>query len=120
MIAAQRDDVSFVVMLAGPGVSGEKILLNQSELIGRAMGGKEEDLDLNKRLQNVIFKSLRDSNGKDSSDSVEKAFDDYVKTLTKKEQENQLVAASRVSLSTFNDPWFRFFCFTILARLCEK
>lgn len=35
MLAAQQQDVGFIVMLAGTGVSGDRVLLQQQELIGK-------------------------------------------------------------------------------------
>jgi pimeloyl-ACP methyl ester carboxylesterase len=42
MCAVRSKDVNFIVLLAGPGVDGEAILLTQFELINRANGYTEE------------------------------------------------------------------------------
>src|SRR5690606_2784215 len=41
MIAAETDDVAFVVMLAGPGISGDELMLLQKEKYERKMGVPE-------------------------------------------------------------------------------
>lgn len=41
MVAAGSKDVGFMVLLAGPGVPGDQILLRQIELLGKAQGNKE-------------------------------------------------------------------------------
>jgi pimeloyl-ACP methyl ester carboxylesterase len=38
MLASESSDIAFIVMLAGPGVTGEEILIAQQYLISRAMG----------------------------------------------------------------------------------
>jgi uncharacterized protein len=38
MVAAESDDVAFIVLMAGPGLTGEEILHLQADLISRAMG----------------------------------------------------------------------------------
>jgi uncharacterized protein len=42
MVAVRRKEVSFIVLLAGPGISGKRILLAQGALIERASGEREE------------------------------------------------------------------------------
>src|SRR5262249_44629719 len=44
-VAAQSKDVAFVVMLAGPGVQGDKVLLAQNELVLRSAGAATEAID---------------------------------------------------------------------------
>ncbi|MCC7492673.1 MAG: alpha/beta fold hydrolase [Fimbriimonadaceae bacterium] len=43
-VAAWCPDLAAIVLLAGPGVSGERILLAQSALIAKAEGASDEDL----------------------------------------------------------------------------
>lgn len=59
MVAAESDDVAFIVLLAGTGLNGEQILLLQSALIARAAGVAEPDVDANRKLQEQIFAVLR-------------------------------------------------------------
>jgi uncharacterized protein len=42
MVAIRRKEIAFIVLLAGPGISGERILLLQEALIGKASGESEE------------------------------------------------------------------------------
>ncbi|HXB34785.1 MAG TPA: alpha/beta hydrolase [Puia sp.] len=42
MVAVRRKEVSFIVLLAGPGISGKRILLSQEALIGRVSGERED------------------------------------------------------------------------------
>ncbi|MGB5402762.1 alpha/beta hydrolase family protein [Robiginitalea sp.] len=44
MVAAKSDDIAFMVLLAGPGISGYDILMLQSELIRKASGVSGEAL----------------------------------------------------------------------------
>ena len=46
MLAAQSDDVAFIVLLAGPGVPGDELLSVQSELILKAGGSTADALKL--------------------------------------------------------------------------
>ena len=59
MLAARSNDVSFIVMLAGTGVRGDKVLLSQQEAIGRASGLKDTSLqallDINGKIFDIII-----------------------------------------------------------------
>lgn len=44
MVAAGSPDIAFIVLLAGPGISGGDILMRQTELISRANGMEEENI----------------------------------------------------------------------------
>jgi len=59
ILAANSDDVAFIVMLARPGVSGDKILELQSELIGRAEKVSEDTLKMNLELDKKIYAIIK-------------------------------------------------------------
>jgi pimeloyl-ACP methyl ester carboxylesterase len=44
LLASRTKDVAFVVMLAGPGLPGDEIILRQSALIGKASGATDEEI----------------------------------------------------------------------------
>ena len=61
MVASNSKDVAFIVMLAGPGIQGNKILLLQKELIEKGMGVSESEinkgLETNTNLFDLIIKA---------------------------------------------------------------
>lgn len=109
MIAVRRDDVAFVVMLAGPGVPGDQIVLNQSKKIARAAGSSESDLDLARRFQEVLFDAIRSAGDKDVAKEMTKRIDAFVATLSDEERESQIIVNSKDAVSRMTDPWFLFF-----------
>ncbi len=58
MVAVNCKDVSYIVLMAGPGIPGSEILLRQQKLIGQANGMKEEDLKITAELNSHIFKMI--------------------------------------------------------------
>jgi len=81
MVAAKLKNIHFIILLAGSGVAGDQILLQQQILVGRAAGVNEADLqkinltnakcfnlvktvpnqeELKKNLTSVITESLKD------------------------------------------------------------
>jgi len=55
IVASKSKDVSFIVLLAGPGIKGSELLLLQQELIGRALGVSESDLQKSKEINSAAF-----------------------------------------------------------------
>ena len=59
MAANRSDHVAFVILLAGPGLTGEEILYRQSELIIKAGGGTDELAAVNRRTQEAMFQLVK-------------------------------------------------------------
>ncbi len=61
MVAVSSKDVNFIVLLAGTGLRGDKILLLQSGLIAKASGTSEADIqktkDINAKAFEMVLKS---------------------------------------------------------------
>ncbi|MDY0025092.1 MAG: alpha/beta fold hydrolase [Lentimicrobium sp.] len=61
MVASASNDVSFIVLLAGTGIRGDKLLLLQQELIAKANGVSETEIEksikTNARLFEMVVKS---------------------------------------------------------------
>jgi len=55
IVAVQNKNVSFIVLLAGTGIPGGQILLLQQELLGRAMGVSETDLQKEKAINTGAY-----------------------------------------------------------------
>lgn len=69
LVASRGRDVAFVVMLAGPAVSGEEILYAQTRLIAKAGGASDVYLDANEAFSRRIYTILK--NEPDSAKVVE-------------------------------------------------
>jgi fermentation-respiration switch protein FrsA (DUF1100 family) len=55
MVANRAKEVAFIVLLAGTGISGAEVLLLQQELIGRAAGASEAELQKKKATNSKAF-----------------------------------------------------------------
>ncbi len=112
IVASKSDDVAFIVLLAGPGIPGDQILILQSELISKAEGTSEEEikknLDLSKKMYDIIKTTPDDSTAKEKLVAV---FEQYYNNLTEEEKtelgdvEMLKTQQSKILLS----PWFRYF-----------
>ena len=45
LVASRSGDVAFIVLLAGPGLRGDRILLEQQKEMGKITGATGEDLE---------------------------------------------------------------------------
>ncbi len=59
LAASRNDDVDFIVLLAGPAVTGEQVLLDQGERIMLASGLSPEVARTNRTFQEAIFDEAR-------------------------------------------------------------
>lgn len=108
LVANMSDLVDFNVLLAGPGVDGEAVILSQSKAIAKGMGASDSDLEkaskLNKKLMGIVRSSVGQ---KDISDDLRTAFEQWVASLDESERaEAKSAAAGVAQMST---PWFRNF-----------
>ncbi len=112
MLAAKDSKVAFIVMLAGPGLPGEQILLMQSQLIGKANGASEKELKASRRLNKKIYSLL-----KTETDTT--VMKEKIKSILKTEFEKQKTASNLSDetinkltdsqITTLTSPWFRYF-----------
>ncbi len=59
IVASRNPNVAFTILLAGTGLSGEKIIMMQQALIGRSMGASEDELQKAAQINSEIFELVR-------------------------------------------------------------
>lgn len=62
MVASKSKDISFIVLLAGTGIQGDKLLLLQQELIAKANGVLETDINESIQTNSKLFEMVVKSN----------------------------------------------------------
>lgn len=74
MVAAKSKDINFIILLAAPGLRGDKVLLQQQELMAKASGASDADIEksqtLNVKLYDLIVKSTDNQKLKDDLTSL--------------------------------------------------
>lgn len=118
MVAAESPAVAFIVLMAGPGISGDEILYLQSALIARASGASETAINKNLELQKKMFAVIQAE--KDNVAAKEKLYPIWTQalnTLTAEEKKAlDFTGANPDSLfqaqtKQLLSPWFRYFLF---------
>ncbi len=109
MCAAKSSDIAFIVMMAGPGVSGEEILYEQAALMARADGAPETAIALNRKTQEKIFAILKTE--KDAAIAEKKLAELAAAEVAAvpEAQQGALEATLKAQGKSVNSSWFRFF-----------
>ncbi len=111
MVAADTPDVAFIVMMAGPGVNGEKILYEQGALIARAMGAPESAVTAERTNQQEMFEIVKHES--DPAAAQKRLVEIGKRELGKLPADQQKAAGGEAGVaaqvSQINTPWFRYF-----------
>ena len=107
MVAAKSKDVNFIILLAGTGIQGDKLLLLQDELIARASGASEDEIkkaiEINSKLFDLVNKSTENEKLKADMTILLKA--DTAK-LSNEMSQDEFIAEQVNQLAS---PWMQYF-----------
>jgi uncharacterized protein len=110
-IAANREkDISFIVMMAGPGISGEEILLAQIRLVSEAEGMSGEEIEKELNTSKEIYELIKTV--KDTAVLRERVREVFARAFSDTNVENQNSdndAYINMQVNQVTSPWFRFF-----------
>jgi pimeloyl-ACP methyl ester carboxylesterase len=103
-LAKNSKEVAWLVLLAAPATAGEETLLNQSEMIGRASGLSDDQLEASLGFDKAAYALVRQE--KDPTILSQK----LVKLIKDTGLDSALPpAALETQLRMLTSPWFRFF-----------
>ena len=99
MVAARNPDVAFIVMMAGPGVPGDEILVAQTEKIAEAAGKSHDDAEKAGAKERELLALVKNGGDQATLENQLRA------KLEGDVPKNQLTMQVKMILS----PWFRYF-----------
>lgn len=110
LVAAAREEVALIALLAAPGVLGRELAVAQSESIARAEGADEATLEASAKVLEVLLQAVESArDGDDVQARLREAMRTAVEALP--DEQRELVRAERnlftVMLPTYASPWFR-------------
>ncbi|MGE5521919.1 MAG: alpha/beta hydrolase family protein [Candidatus Dadabacteria bacterium] len=111
MVAAQSKDVSFIVLLAGPGIPGHELVIEQQRLISKASGIPENTLDKQLRFNRKLVELVSNAS---NMDSLKRILNSYATEAVKDDPEllpKGITPDAYVNLtvSRLATPWMQFF-----------
>ena len=99
MVAAKNKEVQFIVLLAGPALKGDKLLLLQKEKIEKSIGISDNEIEKGQRIFSELYKIM--ATNKDNE-----AIATYLTNLKDAGfTKNQIDAI----VNQLNSPWMRFY-----------
>lgn len=112
MVAVESDDVDFIVMMAGPGIRGDSILILQTELIYRANNTSEEEIKKTVASSKKIYNIILNENDSAAADlKIRQVLEEAYNQLSDDEKNQTGPKDSYIDMSvrTMLSPWFRYF-----------
>lgn len=112
MVASKSKDIAFIVLLAGPGIPVDQLLVLQSYLVGKASGMSDKDLAKAEILNRGIYEIVKKST---NTDQLKTDLTNYFKKEIKKdtlvkmragETEDEFIKSKVDAIST---PWLQYF-----------
>lgn len=109
MIAVKSNDVAFIVLMAGAGVTGEATLYAQEALISRAMGVTEEQISHQLDLQKQVLSVIKNESDLEKAEKLLREI--VAKQLANLPKEEQQTSADTMEaqIKRCNSKWFRYF-----------
>ena len=115
LVTAEDQNLAFLVLLAGPGVNDEKIILDQSTAIARASGESNAAVALQQQQLTQLLDAIKTGKDQEQIDALVKEFAEAAKELAAKEGDDSLPNADDLeealatSYERMQTPWFRYF-----------
>ncbi len=107
MAASTDKSIAFVILLAGPGVPGEKIVLAQLAALARQAGVDEKTIADKVALQQSLFDVIkRETNNEPASREIRERL---MQELTEDEKKEVPEAALQAQIQLLVSPWYRWF-----------
>lgn len=114
IVASRHPEVAFIILMAGPGLTGDQIVTMQAVLISRAEGMDEQTIRFNEKLNRDIFSAVKKNldNAK-AEKKIRALFATADKKYRSDTSYHKLTEAELAGqIANITSPWFR--CFLTL------
>jgi len=110
MVAAQSNDVAFIVMLAGAGLRGDVILLQQCELAYKVLGMSESRIAATCGINAKIFNRITSTNGYVSPQEIVEVLNglkaDIASIMPEGATTDDFI---KLAIAQMSSPWMQYF-----------
>jgi pimeloyl-ACP methyl ester carboxylesterase len=122
MTASANKGIGFVISLAGPGVTGEKILYKQNYDLSKASGMEEKELkaaiSMSRKMYSVVKKERDNKKATDELTAILKKA--MIKQKSSPEEIKTALEGFPASAAALTSPWYRSFLVTDPADYWKK
>lgn len=116
VVAAMRNDIAFIVLMAGPAVAGKEIIIEQTKKIKQTAGDSDEEINSVLEILNGAIKC----NETDSSweeleikvkNTIEKGYNELSDEEKSeiKDKEEFVNSSAKGFIHSFKNPWMKYF-----------
>ena len=106
MVAQERKDVAFMVLLAGPAMPGRDILIDQSARIYRQAGMSTEDIEENEQMMGELYDLLDDGM---EEEALQEAMKAVIAGYAEGESEEEIAQVQDAIMREIKSAWMREF-----------
>lgn len=109
IIAMISTDVAFIVLMAGPCVTGEAILYEQEAVISRAMGVTEEQINQQLEFQRLVLSIIKNESDVEKAEKL--LLEIIANQLVNLPKEEQQASAEvmKIQMKRCNSRWLRYY-----------
>jgi fermentation-respiration switch protein FrsA (DUF1100 family) len=123
MVASSDNDVSFIILMAAPGVPGDSILYLQTQLIYKAEGQSDEKINQTLARLHEVYSLLKSDEDESSlREKLKAKFQELFNQLSEEEKKQYPDPETymEIEIRTVMSPWFRYFLKFNPAKYLEK
>jgi uncharacterized protein len=112
LAAAQSNDVAFLVLISGPGLPGDRLILLQNDMISRVGGMSDATREQMRLLYTRIFALLKEEKDNAAAEKkIREALADQMSRMTEAQKQEfaEIKAVVEAQGGMYVSPWFRYF-----------
>ena len=110
MVSCENTKVKFLVLLAGPGIPIEDLLLQQTNDIAKISGEDDKSIAVKELLNRKMFSYIKNYQGGNLKDDLKKIVISELQKLPADQiSPDQIDAVAEQQTKRFSDGWFRYF-----------
>ena len=115
LVASRNKDIAFIILMAGTGIKGSDVMLEQKKLIMEKSGAKESNIKKSLQSSKDIFEAIRKNKGFDKirKEIKEEILANYPKdtskAFSKAEQDSFINLMVEQQMKPIQSNWFKYF-----------
>jgi len=112
IVAVKSSDVAFIVLMAGTGLTGEKVSCLQTDLISKAMGASEQEIAKNRQFNEKMFSLIKEEEDNEiAKERLRLTIIAFLAELSDEEKDwiSDPEEFLNTQLQSLLSPWSRFF-----------
>jgi len=118
LAASKSSDIAFIVLMAGTGVNGADIILEQTSAIMKADKSTDEEIENYHKMFNAVFDAVKNNKSLDEvKEQIRKEIIENFDEIPEKERkeitdkEKYAAETAEQTIAAFNNVWMRYFLF---------